>query len=197
MLSFDASTHLEQDAQHDQLIVIDTMPVNLKSVFYIIACTVVAVFCTVLPQTIDSIEDLEHLDTGDLTQDQLRSFFPSQEGNSQNDSEGPNTEQSRCQSCRIREDQKRIRIESIKNRIAHALKLDILGIPNITEIRIPKVPSYQRLQERYEMQERDSEMQNDAPYSYADQIEDEEDEFGRAERTYIFSEERKSIFFKL
>lgn len=197
MLSFDASTHLEQDAQHDQLIVIDTMPANLKSVFYIIACTVVAVFCTVLPQTIDSIEDLEHLDTGDLTQDQLRSFFPSQEGNSQNDSERPNTEQSRCQSCRIREDQKRIRIESIKNRIAHALKLDILGIPNITEIRIPKVPSYQRLQERYEMQERDSEMQNDAPYSYADQIEDEEDEFGRAERTYIFSEERKSIFFKL
>lgn len=147
----------------------------------------VVVFCTVIPQT---MEDLEHYDTGNITQEQILSVL-SENTDSRND--GLDATQSRCQTCRIREDQKRIRIESIRNRIEHALKLDIFGIPNITDLRIPKVPSYQRLRERYENEERVGGMQSDAPYSYADQIEDEEDEFGRAERTYIFSEERKYI----
>ncbi|XP_062606337.1 growth/differentiation factor 8-like [Saccostrea cucullata] len=164
------------------------MPVNLHSVFHLIIFTVALVFCTVIPQSIDSIEDFQHYDTGNITQEQIMSIL-SQNTESQSDSDGLNSNRTRCQSCRIREDQKRIRIESIKNRIAHALKLDILGIPNITDLRIPKVPSYQRLRERYDSEQIMSEMQGDAPYSYADQIEDEEDEFGRAERTYIFSEE--------
>jgi hypothetical protein len=142
------------------------------------------------------MDDLEQYDTGNITQEQIMSVL-SENTHSQTDYEGSESTQNRCRTCRIREDQKRIRINSIKNKIAHALKLDILGIPNITAIRIPKVPSYERLRQRYENEERVAEMQSDAPYSYADQIEDEEEEFGRAERTYIFSEERKYTLLQI
>lgn len=61
----------------------------------------------------------------------------------------------------------------------------------VTRTRLPRVPSYERLQQQYENELNLNEMQNDQAYSYAEQLEDEEDEFGRMERTFIFSEDRK------
>jgi hypothetical protein len=107
--------------------------------------------------------------------------------------DGLNDTENRCPSCRFRESQKRIRMESIKNKLMHALGLDILGLPNVTMRRLPKVPSYERIQEKYnrEISLEELHMQHDQAYSYAERIEDEEDEFGRMERTFITSEVRK------
>lgn len=104
-----------------------------------------------------------------------------------------NSTDNQCQVCRIREDQKRLRIESIKNRISHALQLDVLGLPNVTRKIVPKIPSYERLRQQYELNL--SGMQSDQPYSHAEEVEDEEEEFGRMERTFVFSENRKYYFY--
>lgn len=104
---------------------------------------------------------------------------------------GLNDTENQCQPCRIRESQKKLRLDSIRAKLSHALRLDVLGIPNVTRTRLPKVPSYERLQQQYENELNLNEMQNDQAYSYAEQLEDEEDEFGIMERTFIFSEDRK------
>lgn len=103
--------------------------------------------------------------------------------------DGLNDTENQCQPCRIRESQKKLRLDSIRAKLSHALRLDVLGIPNVTRTRLPKVPSYERLQQQYENELNLNEMQNDQAYSYAEQLEDEEDEFGIMERTFIFSED--------
>lgn len=96
----------------------------------------------------------------------------------------PRTEQHRCSSCTIRDDQKKHRIESIKNRISHALKIDVLGKPNMTNTKLPKIPQFMKLKERYEIREA-LDMQGD---QFSGFMEDYEDEFGQSQRTYTFAQ---------
>jgi hypothetical protein len=95
---------------------------------------------------------------------------------------------SRCSSCTIREDQKKHRIESIKNKISHALRLDVLGMPNMTSTKLPKIPQFQKLKQRYEIRE-ELDMQNDG--SVRSSREDYEEEFGQSEKIYTFAQLRK------
>lgn len=92
---------------------------------------------------------------------------------------------SACSSCTIREDQKKHRIESIRNRISHALRLDVLGMPNMTNTKLPKIPQFQKLKERYEIKE-ELDMQNDG-FSGSSRA-DYEEEFGQTERTFTFAQ---------
>lgn len=105
----------------------------------------------------------------------------------------PTNDESRCISCTIREDQKKHRIESIKNRISHALRIDVLGKPNMTNTKLPKIPQFQKLKERYEIREA-LDMQND---QYRGEREDYEDEFGQSHRTFTFAQNRKYNVFTL
>lgn len=97
-----------------------------------------------------------------------------------------------CQMCKIRDEQKRHRVEAIKKRISHVLKLDVLGMPNTTSKRLPKVPSFLRLREKYE----NAKMQSDSPNSFKEErlkYQDIQEEYGQPERTYTFAKERMYI----
>ncbi|XP_069111530.1 growth/differentiation factor 8-like [Argopecten irradians] len=99
-----------------------------------------------------------------------------------------NPKQQKCQMCTIRDEQKRHRVEAIKNRISHVLKLDVLGMPNTTAKRLPKVPSFLRLREKYE----NAQMQSDSPNSRKEEklrYQDVQEEYGQPERTYSFARE--------
>lgn len=95
---------------------------------------------------------------------------------------------SRCKSCAIREEQKKHRIEGIKKKISHALNLDLTNMPNATGVKLPKVPSFLRLMERYERE-------SNSPYRQYQDYEDEEDEFGQPERTYTFARQPPDNLF--
>lgn len=140
-------------------------------------------FCTVLPRRNNIMDIVRQYGSSSVEQND---YLLSRNNVS-------NSTDNQCQVCRIREDQKRLRIESIKNRISHALQLDVLGLPNVTRKIVPKIPSYERLRQQYELNL--SGMQSDQPYSHAEEVEDEEEEFGRMERTFVFSENRKYYFY--
>lgn len=137
-----------------------------------------------IPQADNITEPNGQYNTSDMDFEQLVHLF--QQNTDYSETDG-NVQ--RCRTCHIREHQKRLRINSIKSRLSHALRLDVLGLPNVTRTRFPRIPSYERLRHQYENEINLEEMQYDQPYSYTERIEDEEDEFGRMERTFIFSEE--------
>ncbi|KAK3108333.1 hypothetical protein FSP39_005763 [Pinctada imbricata] len=141
------------------------------------------------------LEDIHQYDTSNVNDSVIRSVF------AQNVEANETIGNPRCKSCHIREQQKRKRIESIKNKITHALKFDIHGLPNITDARIPRVPSYQRLLERYDLMN-NANVQADSPYRSS--LEDQMEEYGRTERTYMLGksvpswtnvEERDTVYF--
>ena len=127
-----------------------------------------------------TFEELSPYNTQNLNESLIESVLA--QNVQRNNTNGPPP----CQSCINREEQKRRRIQVIKKRIVHALRMDEHGFPNITNNRVPQVPSYQRLEARY-FAEMNRNMQADAPYDYQSLIQDEEEEFGRTERTYTFA----------
>lgn len=97
-----------------------------------------------------------------------------------------------CAMCKIREEKRKSRIDSIKNRLSHALKIDELGTPNMTRNKLPKVPSFLRLQEKFENRH----MLSDSPSEYSDDFyyEEEKEEYGEPERTYVIATNGKTKF---
>lgn len=147
-------------------------------------------FCTVIPRRNNIMDIVGQYGVTEEESEQIANILD-QTPELMNGFDGLNDTENQCQPCRIRESQKKLRLDSIRAKLSHALRLDVLGIPNVTRTRLPKVPSYERLQQQYENELNLNEMQNDQAYSYAEQLEDEEDEFGIMERTFIFSEDRK------
>ncbi|XP_061194053.1 growth/differentiation factor 8-like [Saccostrea echinata] len=161
----------------------------LISIIYTCTYLTITGICSVIPQASNIMEPSGLHNTSDVDFEQLARLLQQNSDNSEISSDGSDRNVHQCPTCHIREHQKRLRINSIKSRLSHALRLDVLGLPNVTGTRIPKIPSYERLRRQYDNEVNLEEMQYDQPYSYTEQIEDEEDEFGRMERTFISSEE--------
>jgi hypothetical protein len=61
-------------------------------------------------------------------------------------------------------------------------------MPNMTSTKLPKIPQFQKLKQRYEIRE-ELDMQNDG--SVRSSREDYEEEFGQSEKIYTFAQLRK------
>lgn len=149
-------------------------------------------FSTVIPRTGNTTDIDGQYNSTNVYSEQVLSILEQNNGILDNPDE-PNSTENQCQLCHIRESQKRLRKESIKNKLMHALRLDVFGLPNVTRRHFPRVPSYERIREQYnrEIDLEEMRMQRDQPYSYEERVVDEEEEFGRPERTFIMSENRK------
>lgn len=160
--------------------------------------------------------DLREHDLSHISSEQLRRVVTQDEGRElrsetdeetllehlYNQTQYRDQNRSKCTSCTIREDQKRNRIESIKNRISHALRLDVLGKPNMTNNKLPKIPQFQKLKQKYEIREALDMQSDEVRNSQEDYVE----EFGQSQRTYTFAqlpptelniEQPNSIYFTL
>ena len=92
-----------------------------------------------------------------------------------------------CKMCKVREQDKQLRLQSIKSEILNKLGFSNSHLPNMTGKRIPRTPSLQKLIEQYDMQ-------GDAPYGGFEEYLPEDEYYGQVQRAYTISQPRKYSF---
>ena len=95
-----------------------------------------------------------------------------------------NETESGCSICKLREQDKKFRLETLKNEILNKLGFSNSKLPNMTGKNIPRTPSLQRLIEQYEMQ-------GDQPYGGMDDYLPEDEYYGQIEKAYTISQPSK------
>ena len=95
-----------------------------------------------------------------------------------------NETQSGCKSCKLREQDKQFRLETLKSEILNKLGFSNFNMPNMTGKSIPRTPSLQRLIDQYEMQ-------GDQPYGEVDDYLPEDEYYGQIQKAYTISQQSK------
>lgn len=93
-------------------------------------------------------------------------------------------ENSTCKSCEEREENKKMRLHSIKNSILTKIGFSDTNLPNMTGKSFPKIPSLQKIIEQYDMQ-------SDAPYEVQDEFLPDDEYYGQIQRAFTVSQLRK------
>ena len=101
-----------------------------------------------------------------------------------------NETESGCKACKLREQDKQFRIETLKNEILNKLGFSNSNLPNMTGKSIPRTPSLQRLIDQYEMQ-------GDQPYGDMDDYLPEDEYYGQIQKAYTIAQQSKYIFLLL
>lgn len=91
------------------------------------------------------------------------------------------SENGTCKICEVRDEDKRLRLETIRNTILKKLGFDHTTMPNMTGKAIPRIPSIQKIIEQYGMQ-------GDAPYQpTTDDYIPEDDYYGQVQKAFTIS----------
>lgn len=86
-----------------------------------------------------------------------------------------------CSVCKLREQDRKFRLETIKRQILNKLGFSNSKLPNMTGKNFPRTPSLQKLIDQYEMQ-------GDQPYGGMDDYLPEDEYYGQVQRAYTMSQ---------
>lgn len=104
--------------------------------------------------------------------------------NSKDSNDTSNETEDACSICKLREQDKKFRLEAIKGAILNKLGFSSSKLPNMTGKNFPRTPSLQKLIEQYEMQ-------GDQPYGGMNDYLPEDDYYGDIQRAYTISQPSK------
>lgn len=107
------------------------------------------------------------------------SYDVTEDGNETNDTS--NETENACSLCKLREQDKNFRLDTIKGQILNKLGFSNSKLPNMTGKNFPRTPSLQKIIDQYEMQ-------GDQPYGGMDEYLPEDEYYGQVQRAYTISQ---------